>query len=292
MRKKKIIPELLRERVFDTICSLAGIAGRTFRSRAIRPIFIIGTGRCGTTLLVNILTSHPRLSGFPGEANELWHCKLEPFETTLLHIPPIEVDPKRFCEVSVANWPSNHSERIRDVFTGFHLITGPSKIFFTKSAMISFMIPRILEVFPDARFIHIYRFGPSVVESYFEKNFGKYSRFAFTKKDYRAYCAMYWNACILEIERQKRDLSLEPRGQFLELNYEGLCQNPREVLDRIAKFIGVTSAGFRFDISRISSQNHKIANYATDPERVELLELMSPAMRLKGYMAEAPLPFK
>ena len=283
-----MVPELWRERAFDTACLLAGVAGKVFRVKITRPIFIIGTGRCGSTLLVNILNTHPMLSGFPGEANELWHCSLEPFETTLLNIPPIEIDPKRFCEVSVANWPPNHGESIRDTFTGFHLITGPSKTFFTKSAMISFMIPKILEVFPDARFMHIYRFGPSVVESYVHKNFGKYSRFAFTEKDYRAHCARYWNACIVEIEQQKQDLSLEAKGQLLEFSYECLCQNPRKVLEGIATFIGVRLDEFRVDVSRISSRNYKGVDYARDPERTELLDVMSPAMRLKDYVFDRP----
>jgi Sulfotransferase family len=281
-------PELWRERVLDTTCWLAGVAGRAVRFKATCPIFIIGTGRCGTTVLVNILKTHPSLLAFPGEANELWHCKLEPFETTSLDIPPIEVDPKRFSEVSVANWPSRHGERIRDIFAGFQLITGSSKILFTKSAAISFMIPKILELFPEARFMHIYRFGPSVVESYFKKNFGKYSRFTFTEKEYRAYCATYWNACIMEIEQRKNDFSLEAKGQFIEFSYEDLCQNARKVLDSIAEFIGVTSDGYRFDISQISSQNHKVADYARDPARAGLLDVMAPAMRLKGYTIDRP----
>jgi hypothetical protein len=282
-RTTQIAPEL-RKRVFDTACWLAGMAARAVRFKVRHPVFIIGTGRCGTTLLVKILKTHPSLSAFPGEANELWHCKLEPFETTLLDTPPIEIDPKRFCETSVANWPSRHGEKIRDIFTGFQLITGPSKILFTKSAMISFMIPEILEIFPDARFIHIYRSGPSVVESYCKKNFGKYSRFTFTEKEYRGYCARYWNACLLEIEQRRQDLSLEARGQFLEVSYENLCKNPSEVVNSIAKLIGVSPDGFRFDLSQISSQNHKVG--AGDPERAELVQIMSPAMKLKGYIAD------
>jgi len=274
-----------KERVFAAAVLLVGRIGRAFGSRVRHPCFIIGTGRCGTTLLVEILNSHPALVGYPGEANELWHPRLEPFETTSLDMPPIEIDPKRFCDVSVATWPAKHGEKIRDVFTGFQLITGTSKVFFAKSAMISFMIPKILEVFPDARFIHIYRSGPPVLESYFKKNFGKYTRHVFTEKDYKAYCAKYWNACILEIEQRKKNLSVERKDQFLELSYEALCQNPREVLDAIAKFFGVPSDGFRFDISRISSQNYKVADYAKNPEGAELLDLMSAGMKLKGYLS-------
>src|SRR4030067_112120 len=118
----KRIPHLsFREKGFNSACFMVGRTVRAFGFRPKQPIIIIGTGRCGTSLLVKILNSHPGISGFPGEANELWHPRLEPFESAAIDIPPIEVDPKRFCEVSVANWPPQHGERIRDTFIGFHL---------------------------------------------------------------------------------------------------------------------------------------------------------------------------
>lgn len=280
------MPQLpLREQLFDTACYIAGRTAKATGFKLQRPVLIIGTGRCGTSLLVKILNSHPGLTGFPGEANELWHPKLEPFESASLDVPPIEVDPKRFSEISIANWPPGHGERIRTVFSGFHLLSGPSKVFFTKSAMISFMIPEILRIFPDARFVHIYRFAPSVVDSYFKKNFGKYSRFKFTEKEYRACCAKYWNDCILEIEKRKTELSLEAKGQFLEFSYEALCENPRQILHSVAEFAGVRPDGFRFDISRIASQNHKVGEHAKHAEWAELSKVVSPGMKLKGYMA-------
>ena len=274
-----------REALLNLTCRLAGRTGRAFGVELRRPVFIIGTGRCGTTLLIKVLGSHPRLSGFPAEANELWHPKLEPFESASIDLPPIEVDPRKFTEVSIANWPSGHGKAIRDTFSGFHLLTGRSKAFFTKSAMISFMIPNILEIFPDARFIHIFRFAPSVVESYFKKNFGKYSRHVFLENDYRAYCAKYWNACILEIEARKNELRLLEKGQFLEFSYESLCANPRAILDDISNFVEVDPSGFRFDISTIASHNDKAPDYARDPERAGLQELMAPGMQLRGYAA-------
>lgn len=278
------MPQLLsRESIFDAACFLAGKIGKIFGVRLNHPVLLVGTGRCGTSLLVKILNSHPGLSGFPGEANELWHPKLEPFESASLNVPPIELDPKRFTEISISNWPPKHGEKIRDIFTGFYMIKGLSKTFFAKSAMISFMIPEILEVFPDVRIIHIYRSGPSVVESYFKKNFGKYSRYSYAEKDYRLYCAKYWNDCILEIEKRRRELSLTEKGQFFELSYESLCERPNAILDDIARFIGVASDGFGFDISQISSQNKKVGDYSNDPKWVELQEVMAPGMKLKGY---------
>lgn len=276
----------LRERIFYHSCFVIGKIGRFFGYKLRNPVFIIGTGRCGTTLLVRILNSHPRLSGFPGEANEIWHPKLQPFESAAIDVPPIEVDPELFSEISVSNWNPDHGEKIRDIFTGFHLITGTSKIFFTKSAEISFLIPTILSIFPDARFIHIYRFGPSVVESYFKKNFGKYSRYKFTDQEYRYICAKYWNACIMEIATRKRELIQATNSQFLEFSYENLCQNPREIIEDISRFIGVDSECFSFDISQISNQNIKIADYSKNPEGIALLEVMSQGMKLKGYLPD------
>ena len=274
---------LTRENIFDAACLLAGKMGRLFGVRLERPVLIIGSGRCGTTLLVRILHTHPGLAGFPGEANELWHPKLEPFESASLNIPPIEVDPRGFTDATIAHWPSKHGDSVRDTFSGYHLVKGPSKAFFSKSAMISFMIPKILEIFPDARLIHIYRSGPSVVESYFKKNFGKYTRFSYPEKEYRRICARYWNDCILEIDRREKELSLSAKGQFLEFSYEGLCERPRAIMDEVARFIGIAPDGFGFDLSQVSSRNEKVGDYKNDPEWAGLLELMSPGMKMKGY---------
>jgi hypothetical protein len=276
---------LLRERVFDAACFLVGKAGRVFDIEIKNPVFIIGTGRCGTTLLVDMLDTHRGLAGFPGEANELWHPRLEPFESSRINIPPIEIDPKRYSEISVSAWPGGHGEKIRDIFRGFHILTGTSKAFFTKSAMISFLIPDILKIFPDAKFIHVYRYGPSVVESYFKKNFGKYSKYKYAERDYRLYCAKYWNDCILEIDRRNKELALEAGGQFLEFSYEYLCENPRKVLDSLAAYFGIAPENYKFDISEVSSQNYKAEKYSGSPEAIELLEVMSQGMKLKGYMS-------
>ncbi len=273
----------LRETIFDSGCSLAGRVGRALGQTLSRPVFIVGTGRCGTSVFVEVLKSHRGLSGFPAEANELWHPALEPFETARLPTEPIEVDPALYSQISLAHWPSNHGARIRDVFTGFHLLTGRSKLFFTKSAMVSFLIPTILQLFPDARIIHIYRYGPSVVESYFKKNFGKYSRFRYTERDYEVICARYWNSCILKIDEDTRALS---KHQFLEFSYERMCQNPHGVLDDVALFLGVQASGFRFDTSELSNQNFKAKGKHRDSASAELLAAMSPGLALKGYSSE------
>jgi hypothetical protein len=247
------------------------------------PIFIIGSGRCGTSLLVRILSSHSGLFSFPGEANDLWHPKSYPFNKRLIETPTILENPKLFTQISLRCWPEGHIKKIRNTFSGFNILFGFNRQFFSKSAMLSFMIPSILTIFPDAIFIHIYRNGPSVVSSLIKKEWGKYSRHFANEFDYRLSCATYWNDCILEIETRKKELLLETKGQFYEFSYEQLCTSPKSTIKGLSSFIGIDPEAFKFNFSNISSRNYKIGNYQDDNTWIPLLKAMSKAMHLKGY---------
>ena len=248
------------------------------------PLFIIGTGRCGSSLLVKILNAHPKLNGFPTEANELWHPYAYPYATKTIETPPIVENPKLFTENSLNYWPNNHEKRINQTFVGYHLRKGFQNRFFVKSAMISFMVPTLLSLYPDAKFIHIYRNGPSVVESFLKKEWAKYRAYFSSQDEYRNYCAHYWNACLLEIESQRTALSLEERDIFLEFSYEQLCNAPVEILGEIGRFLSIRENDFVFDTSKIVSQNYKVGDYLGDEKWSKLLQIMSPAMKLKGYL--------
>lgn len=280
----KLLPNryLNRERLVSSsiIVKIGKITNRVPQ----QPIFIVGTGRSGSTLLVNILGSHSELVTFPGEANELWHPKLYPDEEAEIEISPIEVDPQYFTKVSINSWSTSHTIKILNTLSGFYTIWGKGRILILKSAMISFMIPKILDIFPDAKFIHIYRSGPSVIESYFNKNFGKYLRYSCSEEEYRLICARYWNACIMEIEYIKESLLLHSKQAILELSYEELCDSPEIILDRIIRYIGLRNRYFSFDISQIESRNYKVGNYMVDKKWEASLQAMEPGMRLKGYI--------
>ncbi|MBF0235830.1 MAG: sulfotransferase, partial [Desulfamplus sp.] len=191
------------------------------------PVFIIGSGRCGTTLFVRILSSHGGLFSFPGEANDLWHPKSYPFNKRSNETPAILENPKLFTQISLESWPKGQINKIRNTFSGFNTLCGFKRQFFSKSAMLSFMIPNILAIFPDAKFIHIYRNGPSVVSSLIKKEWQKYSRYFANESEYRIACARYWNDCVLEIETRKKEMLLETKGQYYEFSYEQLCETPQ-----------------------------------------------------------------
>lgn len=262
-----------------------GRVGKVLNFRFKDPIFIVGTGRCGTSLLVHILSSNPDIAIFPSEANELWHPKLYPFENAQLESPPMEIDPEAFSKLSVENWPSNHSERIKQTFNGFNLMCGKNKTLIVKSAMISFIVSKIKTIFPDSKFIHIYRYGPSVIESYFKKNFGKYPNYSCSENEYLRACARYWNNCIINIERERQSLSLIDKVSFFEFSYEDLCNDPVSILKGLSNYINVDYKKFTFDLSRVRSTNFKVANVYKNKLQYLVYNEIYPAMKLKGYIS-------
>ena len=248
-----------------------------------RPVFVVGTGRCGSSLLSTILESHNRLVVFPDEANELWHPHSYPFRNASIETPSMIEDPNAFTGISVSNWPPGHDELIRAVFSSYNLVHGPTRTLVVKSAMLSFMIPKIQILFPDARFLHIYRSGPPVVESWLVKDWSKHSDRFRSKDDFRVACARYWNNCILEIDRRNTGSGLAERGLLLEVSYESLCRRPEAILSRIAAFLGVDRSGFLFDIRGIQSQDYKVGDYSADPTWRLPLKMMAEGMELKGF---------
>lgn len=247
------------------------------------PVFVIGTGRCGSSLLTRILRSHKQVVGFPGEANELWHPHTFPYYQRTIETPTIIEDPKRFSKASVSAWPTNHRRTIRRAFSAYHFLRGSPNTFFVKSAMISFLIPQIITIFPDARFIHIFRSGPHVVASLVKKEWHKHAEHFDNKVEFQAQCARYWTACIVEIEQKNQDLSLVQRKALLEISYETLCERPSFILDQIANFLDISAQEFEFDISRISNRNNKIGDYEENEAWAGSLDIMSKGMELKGY---------
>ncbi|MBN1630806.1 MAG: sulfotransferase [Thermoleophilia bacterium] len=249
-----------------------------------QPVFVVGTGRCGTTLLMRILSAHPAIAIFPGEANALWHPGLYPIDKAKVAVPPIEIDPEAFTRCSLANWPPDHPERIRRTFYGFNVMAGKSRTLVVKSAMISHMLPALREVFPQAKFVHLYRYAPSVIESYFQKNFNRYADYRCTRDEYYKACARYWNSCILQIEHDRVALRLNEQGAFHELSYEDLCADPEGILKGLFAFLEVDHERSTFDLSSIKSTNIKVEDSYQNGDLKSLIDPeIGPAMKLKGY---------
>src|SRR5687768_5822284 len=113
------------------------------------PVFIVGSGRSGTTMLDVLLESHQSIASYPTEANELWHPTLYPYHAVNIDVSPIWIDPVEYTAKSLQTWPDKWGQKVRAIFAAFQMISN-KPVFINKTAMTNFMVDKMLEIFPDA----------------------------------------------------------------------------------------------------------------------------------------------
>ena len=233
-----------------------------------KPIVIVGTGRCGSTLFHRILALHPRmmwLSAFcqrypdrpewnrravtavgnpllrrllgerirPGEQYRFWDACLRLFRA-LQRSRPNRRDGAGQEQVRGAFEPMLTPARDRLLLK----ITAWSRIGYLN------------EIFEDAKFIHIIRDGRAVASSLLHVNFwrgwygpqgwraGELS--ADDQADWERYDRSFTALAGLEWRIQMRAMdaarrALDPK-RFLEIKYEEFCQQPVESCRRVLEF--------------------------------------------------------
>ena len=253
------------------------------RYSPVRPIFVVGTGRSGTSLLVKILQSHRDLVAYPTEANELWHANSYPYARRKIDTPPLLFNPAEFTKRSLSSWKPAHDQAIRRTLAGFMLARGQGRRLVIKSMMVSFMLEQLTQIIPDALFVHVYRRGPSVVSSLVKKEWPRYRGQA-DEAGMRLHCAHYWSRCLLALHRTSEALGLSARGQWFEFSYERLCAEPRRVLREMSDYARIDYEAYTFDLSTIQSQNAKVGDVTSDPAWKPAIEAMRVAVMLKGMV--------
>jgi len=247
------------------------------------PILIVGSGRCGTTLLYRILKSHPSIAAFPSEANDLWHPALYPYSRRKIDAPPYFMDPLSFSRISREHWPVHHKKRIVNTLNGYQLFFGRGRSLLVGSAMITFLLPEIISMFPSSKIIHISRNGPSVVQSFYKKEWDKYKPLIPDKNQFKMKIAAYWNDNVLFMETLKGKLSHHQNAKLLDVSYEALCDQTDTTLSTVGDFLNVDPKGIKFDLQQIRNMNFKVGNYHSDKHWVPILDMMQCGMKLKGY---------
>ena len=107
-----------------------------------RPVFIVGVSRSGTTLLFRLLRDSPSLGALPGEGHNLWrafhHPRYSGWRSDAVGPGEVRRGERRFV-----------AAYLRSYF--------PHSRFVEKTPENSFRIPYLLDLFPDARFIVMWR---------------------------------------------------------------------------------------------------------------------------------------
>ncbi len=232
----------------------------------IRPIFIVGAPRSGTTLLQFMLRSHPRISLPTGESHffipiyksrskfgnlrqpsnimrvlkTMYYWSPEFLETDF---PGLELNFESILKDILKRKAFSIPEIFSAVYEANALGEGKCR-WGEKTPYYLLHMTTILEMYPKAQIIHIIRDGRDVALSLFRRHldFGVYNVHS---------AAEYWSDYV---ERGQMIGKTLPRSAYMECRYEDLVSDPYRISRRICEFLNED-----FDEKVV---NYKVSNTA------------------------------
>jgi omega-hydroxy-beta-dihydromenaquinone-9 sulfotransferase len=271
-----------------------------------RFLFVLGTGRCGSTLLAEILAAHPEIGWISTLPNPLGRVarslRFEPrpseaYPLLRAEVSPMLVDPFRdLTAADAAPWLERRLQR----FFGRRAGEQGRPLFMHKFT--GWPRARLLAtVFPDARFVHVYRDGRGVANSLVQVHFWQGYRgvpgWTFgdlseeEQRDWEAanlswpYLAgLEWKRLMAAFEASRDEIGPE---RWVDVRYEDLVARPVEETTAILRFAGLdrwTGLERRLAAPRVSEGRTDAYRDELRPEDVEHLEsALAPMLERWGY---------
>jgi len=208
----------------------------------IRPFFIVGSGRSGSTLLRVILANHARVSIPP----ETWYI-LDLVKKFELDGPLTAKEQLEMMEIVTSHyrWP-DLKIRTDELKKWMSLQGEPSLRGFLETIYVQYarregkdvwgdktppyvnILPELSAIFPEARFIHLVRDGHDVSKSF--QNMGTYGPGLYAN-------ASEWKKSINAFRKSSGRDSISSRT--IEIKYEELVLDTIPTMNRICDFIGI-----------------------------------------------------
>lgn len=269
---------------------IAKILGRRFPSyfekKVKNPVFIIGCGRSGTTMLAEILARHKDICNY-SEGNELWDPKGYRWYLSSLDRPPFWYDPIAYTKVWRDYFNDEYKKELKAIFGCFQVLSR-KRVFVNKSPMNTFRITDILEIYPKAKFIHIIRDGRAVSYSWALRQYTMIKEhaavyrqrgFFYSFNDLIKIIAKSWVEHINEVEKQKKILKLIDNDILLEFTYEDFCDQPKNYLGIICDYFSISQERLIYkNIDKIENKNYKWEKNIDDDIVADLNEITMPIM--------------
>jgi len=264
-----------------------GVLGKYIRN----PIFVIGCGRSGTSILTRLIASHNKVCNF-SEANRIWDPKGYPWWKKRPNRPPIWFDATGWKKGWKNTYNKSLKKIIKGVFGAFQFLNRKD-FFLNKSPMNSFRIREILEMLPGSQFIHIYRDGRAVALSWAKKqlaNNRKHPKPYKIRELYLPFEKMLkkigksWVTHIQEIRDKVSKLNLDNKGKIIEISYEDLCENTLKNVKRILSYLKLPEENMNFDrFGTLENRNYKWKNELNNKTIKSIEKVMSPTLFKLGY---------
>ncbi len=218
-------------------------------------IFIGGAGRSGTTLVQKLLVIHSKIAG--GEQFEYLHYLMPVYNRMkeMDQLGMVKDKPYHFFNQAQLNdyWKGF----IEQFFVNVFKLKEGAEYFSEKTTANIYVADTLLDLFPDSKFIYVYRDGRDVVSSHKQVNlrYKQNNKPAFTKHVV-PYISMYWR----DVTSLAHKLKSNPKysNRVFALRYEALVTNPEDVLKKLMDFIGEPLEAKQLDPSAFSSDALKM----------------------------------
>lgn len=227
--------------------------------------FIVGTGRCGSTLLRLMLDAHPCMAIPPEthfvpvaiQASEGAAAPREAFLDAMTghqRWKSFQLDDKQLRQRVEQISPFDPGEVLREFYRMYARGAGKSR-WGDKTPTYLGHMPLIEKALPEARFVHIIRDGRDVALSIRELWFGPSTI---------PEIAEWW---VAHIERARRDARSLPH--YMEIRHEDLVQQPESTLRRICEFLHLPWHGEMLDYHRRAAERLQAAVASDTPDQAQ-----------------------
>ena len=245
-----------------------------------KPVFVIGCGRSGTTILGNTLGQHKSIC-YLNERRDLWHRaypELDIWSGKYKHPLLVAIE---------ENADSFKTQKLRRLFFR-EQVAANAEVLLEKLPINNFRLRFLNICFPDAKYIYLYRNGLEVAESISKKipngwfgyknlkwklleAFGHENNFEYAIDDMKSdfHKGMFeWRLSMEESEKFFKKMSPE---KYIGISYNNLVEDPKNTLKSIFEFLAldVHETFIEHIASGLERKNKKIVE-SNDPVTLKI----------------------
>ena len=254
------------------------------KKNAFQPVFLVGCGRSGTTILGTTIGQHESIT-YLNERRDLWHQAYPDFDIWFG-----QTDSPKLIATS-ADHEEIKTNLLKKLFHKEQVLNNGS-VLLEKLPINNFRLEFIQKAFPEAKYIYLHRNGAEVAKSIEHK---------ILTKNWFGQGGIKWNL----LEQLSRDLEFSNKNlenyekaliewryslqfsedffskldanSFYSLSYQSFLENPKQQIENIYRFLNVEINGaFTTEITKNIKRSSKIRTSVSERE----IEIGGPNLKL------------